>query len=214
MATDATGSPTPLGIPKYNTSADAPSGLGFNAAMDAIDALISARVTKPANIVSGEVPVWNGTSWDRSSITKIGTASLPDLGGKELDYAQITADVSVSGTSAAQTTVITGNAVTYDGTTNIVIEIMLAGVLNGASDSVTLELWDGATSIGATAQFSTAGSATQIQVPVRFAKRLTPSAGSHTYTLKAYRGTANGTIKAGTGAAGAVVPSFMRITKA
>jgi hypothetical protein len=31
LATDATGSPTPLGIPKFNTSADAPSGLGGNA---------------------------------------------------------------------------------------------------------------------------------------------------------------------------------------
>jgi hypothetical protein len=42
MATDATGSPTSLGIPKYDTSVDAPSGLGFNAAMDAINTLIAA----------------------------------------------------------------------------------------------------------------------------------------------------------------------------
>lgn len=41
MATDATGPPTPKGIPKYNTSVDAPSGLGFNAAMDAIDTLLT-----------------------------------------------------------------------------------------------------------------------------------------------------------------------------
>ena len=34
--------------------------------MDAIDALIAARVTKPASIASGEVPVWNGTTWVRS----------------------------------------------------------------------------------------------------------------------------------------------------
>ena len=31
MAQDATGTPTALGIPKYNTAADAPSGRGFNA---------------------------------------------------------------------------------------------------------------------------------------------------------------------------------------
>lgn len=76
MATDATGAPTSLGIPKFNTAVDAPSGLGGNAQMDAIDALISARVGKPAGIVSGEAPVWNGASWDRSSVTKIGTGSL------------------------------------------------------------------------------------------------------------------------------------------
>lgn len=76
MATDATGTPTSLGIPKFNTSADAPSGLGTNAMMDAIDALIAARVTKPAGIVSGEAAVWNGSGWDRSSVTRIGPTSL------------------------------------------------------------------------------------------------------------------------------------------
>lgn len=62
MATDATGAPTPLGIPKYNTSVDAPSGLGFNATMDAIDALITAKQL-PTATGSNKVPVWNGTSW-------------------------------------------------------------------------------------------------------------------------------------------------------
>lgn len=76
MPTDATGTPTSLGIPKYNTSADAPSGLGFNAAMDEIDVLLGQRVAAPAGITTGEVPVWNGTTWVRSSVTRVGTASL------------------------------------------------------------------------------------------------------------------------------------------
>lgn len=76
MATDATGAPTPLGIPKYNPSVDAPSGLGFNAAMDAIDTLVANRAEKPAGIASGEVPVWNGTTWVRSSVTRVGPTSL------------------------------------------------------------------------------------------------------------------------------------------
>ena len=41
MAQDATGTPTAKGIPKYNTATDAPSGKGFNAAMDVIDGLIT-----------------------------------------------------------------------------------------------------------------------------------------------------------------------------
>jgi hypothetical protein len=45
MATDATATPTALGIPKYATSADAPSGKGFNASMDSIDSLFQTRVT-------------------------------------------------------------------------------------------------------------------------------------------------------------------------
>lgn len=64
MATDATGAPTTsLGIPKYNTAGDPPSGKGFNAAMDFIDDLIEARGAPPG--ASG-VKVWNNTTktWD------------------------------------------------------------------------------------------------------------------------------------------------------
>lgn len=46
MAVDATGTPSPLGIPKYNTGADAPSGKGLNAIVDALDTLLAARVSK------------------------------------------------------------------------------------------------------------------------------------------------------------------------
>jgi hypothetical protein len=53
MATDATGVPTSLGIPKFDPNADAPSGLGGNAQMDAIDALIVAR---PKVTYSASVP--------------------------------------------------------------------------------------------------------------------------------------------------------------
>jgi hypothetical protein len=76
LATDATGAPTPLGIPKYNTSADAPSGLGFNAAMDALDALISARVTKPVGIATGQIPVWNGSTFVAKNTSQITTSAL------------------------------------------------------------------------------------------------------------------------------------------
>lgn len=46
MATDATGTPTSLGIPKINTAVDAPSGKGINAIADAVDTLLlDARKT-------------------------------------------------------------------------------------------------------------------------------------------------------------------------
>src|SRR4051812_42339453 len=114
MATDATGAPTSLGIPKFNTAVDAPSGLGGNAQMDAIDAQIAARVTKPAGIVSGEVPVWNGASWDRSSVTKITPSNIANgiLGsqlangltgppGAQVDYVEVTGSQTSVATTAA-----------------------------------------------------------------------------------------------------------------
>jgi hypothetical protein len=62
MATDATGTPTSLGIRKYNTSADAPSGLGFNGAMDDIDALLLARVPKTLLTTTGDLVYASGVS--------------------------------------------------------------------------------------------------------------------------------------------------------
>lgn len=81
MPTDLTGAPTSLGIGTYNVDADAPSGLGFNEAMAQIDALIAARAAKPAGIAAGEVPVWNGTAWVRSSAERIinGGSALPQI---------------------------------------------------------------------------------------------------------------------------------------
>ena len=75
MATDATGTPTPLGIPTYNVNADAPSGNGFNAAMAEIDTLISERILSPGGIATGEWAVWNGSTWARSSAVTRATTS-------------------------------------------------------------------------------------------------------------------------------------------
>lgn len=54
MAIDATGTPTSLGIPKFNTAVDAPSGKGSNAQMDAIDSLI---VTDRGNIAANTAAI-------------------------------------------------------------------------------------------------------------------------------------------------------------
>lgn len=77
MATDATGTPTsPDNIPTFNVDVDAPSGLGFNAAMAAIQTALSSRLSTPAGIATGEVPVWNGSTWVRSSATGMAPSGL------------------------------------------------------------------------------------------------------------------------------------------
>lgn len=64
MATDATGTPTsPDNIPTFNTAVDAPSGLGSNAQMAAIQTALNNRVTTPGGILTGQGLRWNGTSW-------------------------------------------------------------------------------------------------------------------------------------------------------
>lgn len=89
MATDATGTPTAKGIPKYDTANDAPSGLGFNAAMDAIDTILDDYVEAPSGLVSGEAMVWNGSAWVRSSVTRINTIRPQDLGQDGASSGQI-----------------------------------------------------------------------------------------------------------------------------
>ncbi len=84
MATDATGTPTSLGIPKFNTAVDSPSGLGGNAQMDAIDALIvadrvSLALKAPKPSTTG-VKVWDGDSWEDPSGTPTGAKFLRDDG--------------------------------------------------------------------------------------------------------------------------------------
>lgn len=82
MATDATGTPTSLGIPKFDVTNDAPSGLGSNAQMDSIDGLLAQtpRSGSIAGIAVGSVPVWNGTAWVKPSGTPDGTKFLRDDG--------------------------------------------------------------------------------------------------------------------------------------
>lgn len=78
MPTGATGTPTTnYSIPKYATSSDAPSGVGFNNAMDAIDlallALDNAKIDAPASPSEGDALVYTSGAW------AAGTASNPSV---------------------------------------------------------------------------------------------------------------------------------------
>jgi hypothetical protein len=44
--------------------------------MDALDALISARVTKPVGIATGQIPVWNGSTFVAKNTSQITTSAL------------------------------------------------------------------------------------------------------------------------------------------
>lgn len=72
MAVDATGTPTsPDSIPTYATSADAPSGKGFNAAMAAIQTALSARVLKSIVTTAGDLLYATGAS----TLARLGVGS-------------------------------------------------------------------------------------------------------------------------------------------
>lgn len=225
MATDRTGAlTTNVGIQKYNVDNDAPSGLGFNGAMDDIDALLGARTkaltatgdllyasaaNTPARLpvgstgnvltVAGGIPSW----------------AAPAAASGELSYDEFTAPVSgiAGGSPAAATTIKTSASVAYDGSTAVVIEFFAPQAVNSVDASnVFFELFEDATDLGLLGEVTAGGAAGGS--PIRVARRRTPSAASHTYTVKAYVSGGSGTVQAGTGTAGVFLPGFIRITKA
>lgn len=74
MPTDLTGTPTALGIGTFNVDVDAPSGLGFNAAMGQIDALLAAQ---DAEITAQDATIAARATIDSPAFTGTPTAPTP-----------------------------------------------------------------------------------------------------------------------------------------
>lgn len=137
---------------------------------------------------------------------KLTAAVLP---GFELDYAQVTSDVSVTATAeATPNDAVALPARVYDGSTVIILEFFCAGVNTGAtaSSEVLINLWDDATDLG---RWGEQFGASQIN-PVLLRRRLTPSAASHTYKARAWRVASNGILKC----TSPYLPMFIRSCRA
>jgi hypothetical protein len=144
------------------------------------------------------------------------TDNLIYLKAKKLAYTEFTAPVSVAVTTAATaTTVVTASAVTFDGATEVEVEFFAprADTPNVLSCAHIFELYDGATDLGSLGSVLTPA-AVPTGVPVRVSRVLTPSAAAHTYSVRAWINAAGtGTVQAGVGGIGTLVPGFIRITK-
>lgn len=137
-------------------------------------------------------------------------------GASELDYATFTSAVTVTATSeATANTVVTGAGVAYDGSTDVMIEFFSYAVQGpGSNGVISLVLYDGSSSIGTIAQINQPTVAGAFITPVLVARRLTPSAATHTYSVRAFVNTGSGSVYAGSGGVGNAMPGFIRITKA
>lgn len=135
-----------------------------------------------------------------------GGSTIPS---NELAYAQITANVSPTTTV---TTVVTAGAITVDGSTTVIIEFYSPAVRAGlnANQNMTLILYDGASPLGNIGFRVSLGP----NHPTHCVRRLTPSAGSHAYSIRAQMQASTGLILAGAGGAGNDVPAFIRVTRA
>lgn len=156
------------------------------------------------------------TKWLRGANAASPTWEFPP--GYELGYDQITGNVTVSATtSAGATSVIAGSSYTYENVP-YVFEFFSPSVNTPAASPgfIIIGLFEDGTSVGNIATIYSQLNTANIRVPVTAQLRRTPSAGAHTYAIKAYRdgGASTATIVAGAAGADTAVPAFLRIRKA
>lgn len=139
--------------------------------------------------------------------------------GYEFDYAQITSPVTVTATAeGSATTIVTGNAVSYDGSTVVVLECFFPYATSdatAASDNLVFCLYDGSSSIGRLGFINTVVTAAPSRHPIMLRHRFTPSNASHTYSIRCFSSANNNAaVNVGAGGSGNIMPGYIRITKA
>lgn len=129
---------------------------------------------------------------------------------EEVAYTQFTANVTVSVTSeATATSVVSAGAITYEAVPHMIE--FFAPSLDSNGDTLHIILQDGSTVLGDLYQGAGSGAADTVGTLQR---RITPTAASHTYQVKAWISAGSGTIHAGAGGTGATrFPGFIRIYK-
>lgn len=148
-------------------------------------------------------------------ITGSGTGSVATtLTSRKLSYVEFTSPKTITSTnSASPDNIVSSAAVTVDGSTEILVEFWCPGsYLRSGGANPIMSLWDGSTELG-TAELYLPGTAGEF--PCSFKRYLTPSAGSHTYHIKAYDsvGSPGPIFQVGAGGTGTYLPGFIRVSK-
>lgn len=135
---------------------------------------------------------------------------------REINYTQLTTNKTITSTTEASAdAVIQAPAITFDGATAVLIEFFAPAVVPASVAGAMIMSWlyqDGV-SIGRMATVATPA-AGQMIAPMYAMRRLTPSAGSHSYTWGATNASGAGSIFGGAGGLGQYVPAYLRISRA
>ncbi len=192
-------------LPYYSSAAGIPDTIldakGDLIAASAADTAAILSVGTDGQILYADSGETTGLLWD--------DPPTPGGGGTELDYVERTTDLSVTATSAATANVvIDGNAVSFSGSARVKVELCIPRADYTANCFVNI--WDGSTDLGAAAVGGTStGGPT---APLYGARFLTPSAGSHTFHIKAWKTSGTTNIYGASGSL--VLPIWYRITTA
>jgi hypothetical protein len=152
-------------------------------------------------------PEYTLASLIRYQQTQVGNITV------EYDYVEKSTDVTVTSTNvAAQTTLISGSSVTYDGNTQVKIEFYCAGIYNSSGLPTLVHLFDGTTDLGKLCDVRT-NSAVQYSIPIQGSTKIIPSNGAHTFHIKAWHTTGANSV-ANFSSANSYIKGFLRITNA
>jgi hypothetical protein len=154
--------------------------------------------------------VWN--DYDRLDAADL-NADMAYLDKLELAYVTATANVAIPGlTEAAATAILTSPAIALDGVTPIEIECQLPGLITPTAGGapVLVYLFMDGNSLGRLAAIQTPSAGTFL-VPLHVRYRMTPANGSHVFSIRASVSAGSGTVQAGPGGAGQIMPATLRI---
>ena len=185
-------------------------GAGGSVATDAIwDAAGDLAVGSGANTAARlAIGATNGMVVQRVS----GSVAWALPSGHVFDHTEFTSNVNITATtSATANTVVTASAVSFDGSTAVLIEFY-SNAQTGSGGNLYAVLYDGSTELGWMGLLTSPTGV--LRAPIAATYRLTPSNASHTYSVRGFRDTADGVMQAGNGASGARMPGYIRITKA
>jgi hypothetical protein len=160
------------------------------------------------------VPV-AGTALSVSTFGKPVADAINAAPGSEIVYAQITAPVSITATTAAgaQAIIIMGDR-TWDGTPFMVqFYTPNAQTPASAGGQILVNLWDNNTDLGYLAQLINPAAAT-FGMALNGVRKITPTAGTHNYSVRAWVSpSGTGGVSAGNGTINNLAPAFLRFTR-
>lgn len=133
----------------------------------------------------------------------------------ELGYTQFTSNASITATTEGTAqTIVAADAIVFDGSTIVWVEFFApTWAHSSTTGDLNLALFDNSTSVGTIWRTANPSAASLGQQSIVGKRRLTPSAASHTYSIRGYVDTGTGTVVGGTGGAALDVPGFILITK-
>lgn len=137
--------------------------------------------------------------------------------GQEVAYNEFLSAIPISATTeAGSTSIIAAPSFTADGIASYMIDVFIPEVILAAAGGagIVFSLWDNGVELGRMGAAQNVA-ATTGDIPVRMARRLTPTAGPHVYSLRGFSfGSGSSSVQAGNGGVGLDLPGFIRVTRA